>query len=160
MWKKILVIVLCLIVGGAIGTIATMAYFGHGVAQMMLMLQEKEIFRIGEAADNAYYEQAGETAIWALTFYIETLNELKVERSCADVENPYLFVRPEDDLTLSHIKLIKLYKQAGNEEKVKYHFTEAKKHGELSLFKYKKFDSIDDCLAFLEKLDGLRKKSL
>ena len=150
-------------IGGVVGAIASMAYFGPGMTKAMFLFQEKEIFKIGEAADKAYYEQAGETAIWALTFYIETLDELKVERSVAEVENPYFILDSkslENDLMMSHIKLVKLYKQTGNEEKANYHFTRAKESCVISTFKNMKLDSIDDCLEFLEKYDSRRSQAV
>jgi hypothetical protein len=64
MWKKIALVILCLI-GCVLGGVLSMAYLGHNLAKGMFMLQEKEIFKMGEAAKEAYYSQTKEVAVWA-----------------------------------------------------------------------------------------------
>jgi tetratricopeptide (TPR) repeat protein len=156
MWKKIGLIVLCLVVGCILGAILSMAYSGHKLATGMFMLQEKEIFEMGEAVEEAYYSQPNEVAVWALENYIKILNELKEERSPAKVENPYFILSPDTDLAFAHTRLGKLYKQMGNDEKSRYHFEQA-----ISCSKHTKLKCInteEDCLKTLDALDKARNK--
>ena len=76
MWKKIGLAALFFVIGCILGVILNMTYFGHKVATVMFMLQEKEISKIGEAAEDAYYNQPNEVAVWALESYIKTLRTL------------------------------------------------------------------------------------
>ena len=79
MWKKIGLIVLGLVGGCVLGVFITMAYMGHTLATGMFVLQEGEVCKIGGAAEDAYYNEPNEVAVWALENYIKTLNELKEE---------------------------------------------------------------------------------
>lgn len=156
MWKKIGLIILCLAIGCVLGGILSMAYFGHTLATGMLMLQEKEIFKMGEAAEDAYYNQSNEVAVWALENYIKILNELKEERSHAEAENPYFILSPDADLVFAHARLGKLYKQMGYVKKSRYHFEQA-----ISCNKYTPWKSInreEDCLRILDASDKVRNK--
>lgn len=156
MWKKIGLIVLCLVIGCVLGVVLNTAYLGHKVARAMFLLQEKEIFKIGEAAEDAYYNQPNEVAVWALENYVKTLNDLKEERGHAGVENPYIILSPDTDLVFAHARLGKLYKQMGNAEKSEYHFKQA-----ISLSKNISLICInteEDCLRILDALDKSRNK--
>lgn len=158
MWKKIGLVVLYLVIGCALGGILSMAYSGHTLATSMFMLQEKEIYKMGEAAEEAYYNQPNEVVVWALASYIKVLNELKEERSHAEVENPYFILSPDTDLVFAHARLGRLYKQMGSAEKSRYHFEKAISHS-----KYTKFKSInteEDCVRMLDALDKAHSKSL
>ena len=158
MWKKIGLVVLCLAIGFVLGVILDMAYTGHNLATAMFMLQEKEIFKIGEAAEDAYYNQPNEVAVWALVNYIKTLNEVKEERGHAGVENPYFILSPDIDLVFAHARLGKLYKQMGNAEKSRYHFEQTISHSKYT--KLKCFNTEEDCVRMLDALDKAHSKSL
>ncbi len=158
MWKKIGLLALCLAIGFVLGVILTLAYSGHKLATGMFMLQEKEIFKVGEVAEDAYYNQPNEVAIWALESYIKTLNEVKEERSHAGVENPYFILSPDIDLVFAHARLGKLYKQMSNAEKSRYHFEQAMSHSKYT--KMKGLNTEEDCVRMLDSLDTVHSKSL
>jgi len=158
MWKKIGLVVLCLVIGFVLGVILSMANYGRKLAPAMFMLQEKEIFKIGEAAEDAYYNQPNEVAVWALVNYIKTLNEVKEERSPAGVENPYFILSPDIDLVFSHARLGRLYEQMGNAEKSRYHFEQAISYSKYT--KMKGLDTEEDCARMLDTLDKAHSKSL
>lgn len=158
MWKKVGLVVLCLVIGCVLGGILSMAYFGHTLATGMFMLQEKEICKMGETAEDAYYRQPNEVAVWALENYIKTLNEVKDERNQAGVKDPYFILSPDIDLVLAHARLGRLYKQMGNDEKSRYYFEQAISHSKHT--KMKKLDTEEDCMRMLDELDKARSKSL
>ncbi len=158
MWKKIGLIVLRLVIGFVLGVILSMAYSGHTLATGMFMLQEKEIFKMGEAAEDAYYNQPNEVAAWALESYIKTLNEVKEEHSQARVENPYFILSPDTDLVFAHARLGKLYKQIGNAEKSRYHFEQAISYSKQT--KMTDLDTEENCAKMLDALDKSHSKSL
>ena len=156
MWKKIGLIILCLVIGCILGGVLSMAYLGHNLATAMFMLQEKEIVEMGEAVEDAYYSQPNEVAVWALESYIKTLNKVKEERGHAGVEDPYLILSPDTDLVFAHARLGKLYKQLGNDEKSQSNFEQA-----ISLSKNTKLKCInteEDCLKTLDALDKARNR--
>jgi len=157
-WKKIGLIVLCLAIGCVLGVILSTVYFGHKLATGMFMLQEKEIFEMGETAEDAYYNQPNEVAVWALESYIKTLNKVKEERSHAGVENPYFILSPDTDLVFAHARLGKLFKQMGDTEKSRYHFEQAISHSKYT--KLKCFNTEEDCVRMLDTLDKMHSKSL
>ena len=156
MWKMIGLVVLCLMLGCVLGGILIMAYSGHTLATGMFMLQEKEVFKIGEAAENAYYNQPNEVAVWALENYVKTLNELKEERNPAKVKNPYFILSPDTDLVFAHLRLGKLYKQMGSDEKSRYNFEQAISLGKNTRLKC--INTEEDCLRTLDALDKARNK--
>jgi tetratricopeptide (TPR) repeat protein len=156
MWKKIGLVILYLVIGCVLGGTLSMAYLGHNLATGMFMLQEKEIFKIGEAAEEAYYNEPNEVAVWALENYVKILNELKKERAPAKTKNPYFILSPDIDSVLAHARLGKLYKQMGNAEKSSHHFEQA-----ISYSKYTPLKSInteEDCLRILDDLGKARNK--
>jgi hypothetical protein len=154
MWKKIGLVVLGFVIGCVLGVILSMTYFGRTFAIGMFTFQEKEIFNQGEAAEDAYYNEPNEVAVWALTTYIKTLNELIKERSPAKVKNPYLLLDPDIDLFLAHARLGKIYKQMGKTEESKYHFEQAITHK-------KRTDLTEEyCMKFLDEMDKLHSKGL
>jgi len=157
MWKKIGLAALFFVIGCILGVILNMTYFGHKVATVMFMLQEKEISKIGEAAEDAYYNQPNEVAVWALESYIKTLNEVKEERSHAGVENPYFILSPDIDLVFAYARLGKLYNQMGDAEKSRYHFEQAISHSKYT--KFKPLDTEEDCVKMLDVLDKAHNKS-
>lgn len=111
---------------------------------------------MGEAAEDAYYNQPKEVAVWALENYIKTLNELKKERSHAEAENPYFILSPDTDLVFAHARLGKLYKQMGNDEKSRHHFDQAISLGKNTSLKC--IDTEQDCLRALDALDKTRNR--
>lgn len=156
MWKKIGLVVLCLLIGCVLGSILSMAYLGRSISKGMFMLQEEEIFKIGEAAEEAYYNQPNEVAVWALENYVDTLNELKKERNPAGVKDCYFLLSPDTDLVFAHSRLGKLYEQMGNAEKSSYHFEQAiacSKNTPL-----KSINTKENCLRMLDRLDKARSK--
>jgi hypothetical protein len=159
MWKKIVLVILCLVIGCILGGVLSMAYMGHTLATGMFMLQEKEIGLFGEAAVDAYYNQPSEVAVWALETHIKMLNTVKEERSHAGVENPYFILSPDTDLVFAHARLGKLYKQMGNAEKSEYHFKQAISLGKnTSKAMLKCPNTEEDCLRLLDILDKARNK--
>ena len=156
MWKKIGLVVLCLAIGCVLGVVLSMAYSGHKLATVMFMLQEKEIFKMGEAAEDAYYNQPNEVAVWALENQIKRLNKVKEERSAAGVENPYFMLSPDTDLVFAHLRLGKLYKQMGSDEKSRYNFEQAISLGKNTRLKC--INTEEDCLRTLDALDKARNK--
>jgi tetratricopeptide (TPR) repeat protein len=154
--EKVVLVILCLVIGCILGGVLTMAYLGHNMAQAMFMLQEKEIFEMGEAAKDAYYNQPNEVAVWALENYIKILNELKEERSPAKVKNPYIILDPDTDLVFTHARLGKLYEQMGNAEKSEYNFKQAISCSKNTCFKC--ISTEEDCLKILDGLDKARNK--
>jgi tetratricopeptide (TPR) repeat protein len=158
MWKKIGLIILCLAIGCGLGVVFSISYMGRTLAIGMFTLQEKEIFNMGEAAEDAYYNEPNEVAVWALLNYIKTLNELKEERRPAKVKSPYFVLSPDTDLVFAHARLGKLYKQMGNTEKSQYHFEKAifysKDAGPKSI------KTQEDCLMMLDCLDKAHSKGL
>ena len=143
--------ILFLVIGLAAGFIITVAFFGPKTAQVMFMLQEKEIFELEEATEKAYYNQPNEVAIWALENYIKTLNRLKEERSSAEVENPYFILSPAQSLVLTHTRLGQLYKKMGYVEKSKHNFEQAMFNIEDARLKVIKTE--EDLIAFINRLD-------
>jgi len=158
MWKKIGLVVLGLVIGCVFGIVLSMAYTGRTLATGMFMLQEKEIFKIGEAVEDAYYNEPNEVAVWALENYIKTLNNLKEERKPAKVKNPYFILSPDPDLVLSHARLGKLYKQMGNTEKSHYNFEQTISYSKNA--GPKGLNAEDDCLKMLDCFDKEHGKSL
>ena len=154
MWKKIGLVILGLVIGGVLGSVGTMAYCGYSLAKCMFMLQEKEILRIGERAEEAYHNQPNEVAAWALTSYIETLKELKEERSVAESENPYLLLTPDRDLVFAHGRVGQLYKEMDNAEKSRYHFKEALSYCSSNGPKFIKTEA--DLMNYINKLDEMQ----
>jgi hypothetical protein len=163
-WKKIGSVVLCLVIGCILGAIPSIVYLGHKVpklATMMFMLQEKEISQMGIAAEDAYYNQPNEVAVWALESYIKTLNNLKQERSLTRIKNPYFILTPDTDLVFAHARLGKLYKQMGDAEKSQYHFEQAISHSKYAKLKcFNPLNTEEDCVKMLEALDKVHSKSL
>jgi hypothetical protein len=151
MWKKIGLVVLGLVGGCVLGVFISMAYMGHTLATGMFLLQEKEVVNIGQAAEDAYYNEPNEVAVWALENYIKTLNELKEERKPAEVKNPYFILTPDIDLFFTHARLGKIYKQLGNDEKSLYHFEQAISYSKNT--KLKSLNTQEDCLKMLDALD-------
>jgi hypothetical protein len=154
MWKKIGLVVLGLVIGCVLGVVLSMAYSGHTLATVMAFFQEKEIIDMGQAAEDAYYNEPNEVAVWALTRYIKTFNELKEERRSAKVKNPYFMLAPGIDLFIAHARLGKIYKQMGKAEKSKYHFEQAMTH--------KKCPDVTEeyCMKFLDEMDKLHSKNV
>jgi L-ribulose-5-phosphate 3-epimerase UlaE len=151
MWKKIGLAVLGPVIGCVLGVVLSMAYLGRTMATGMFMLQEKEILNIGEAAEDAYYNEPNEVAVWALENYIKTLNELKEERKPAKVKNPYFILTPDIDLLFAHARSGKIYKQMGNDEKSQYHFEQAISHSKNT--RLKSLNTQEDCLKMLDAID-------
>jgi hypothetical protein len=151
MWKKIGLVILGFVTGFVLGVILTMSYSGYTVARGMFALQEKEIFNLGEAAEQAYYNEPNEVAVWALVTYIKTLDELKEERSPAKVKNPYFLMSPDTDLVFAHARVGKLYGQMGNDEKSQYHFEQAISHSKHT--KLKGLNTKEDCVRMLDACD-------
>jgi tetratricopeptide (TPR) repeat protein len=158
MWKKTGLVILGIVIGCVLGVFLSMAYMGHTMATGMFALQEKEIFNIGEAAENAYYNEPNEVAAWALENYIKTLNELKEERKSAEVKNPYFTLAPDIDLLFAHARLGKIYKQLGNDEKARYHFEQALSYSKNT--ELKSINTQEDCLKILDALDASHNKGL
>ncbi len=156
MWKKVVLVILYFAIGCISGGILSMAYLGHNLAKGMFMLQEKEIFEMGEAAEDAYYNQPSEVAVWALENYIKTLNKIKEERGHAGLENPYVILDPDTDLVFAHARLGKLYRQMGNAERSEYNFKQAISCSRDTCFKY--ISTEEDCLVILDGLDKGRNK--
>jgi len=154
MWKKTGLVVLGLVIGCVLGVILSMAYSGHTLATVMVFFQEKEIVDMGQAAEDAYYNEPNEVAVWALTTYIKTFNELEKERRPAKVKNRYFMLAPHIDLFLAHARLGKIYKQMGKAEESKYHFEQA--------ITYKKCPDFTEehCIKFLDEMDKLYSKSV
>lgn len=157
MWKKIGLIVLGLAGGCVLGVFISMAYMGRTLAIGMFSLQEKEIFNIGQAAEDAYYNEPNQVAVWALENYIKTLNNLKEERKPATVKNPYFILTPDIDLLFAHARLGKIYKQMGNDEKSRYHFEQAISHSKNT--RLKSLNTQEDCEKMLDALDKSHIKS-
>lgn len=151
MWKKIGLVVLGIVIGCILGAVLSMAYLGRTMATGMFSLQEKEIFNIGEAAEDAYYNEPNEVAVWALENYIKTLNNLKEERKSVSVKNPYFILTPNIDLFFAHARLGKIYKQIGNDEKSRYHLEQAIPYSKNSQCTF--VNTQEDCLKMLEHLD-------
>ncbi|MHC4264657.1 MAG: hypothetical protein ACYSUK_01845 [Planctomycetota bacterium] len=148
MWKKIVLVSLCLVVGFVIGCILTMAYTGHTMATTMFMLQEKEIFEMEEVAVQAYYNEPNEVAVWALENCISTLNRVKEERSIPEVEDPYHILSPIYSLTICHAMLGQLYKKMGEPAKSQKNFEQAISYGRL-VFLGIDFDKREEALVKL-----------
>ncbi len=151
MRKTIIFTLLGFVIGLAVGFIITVAFFGPKTAQVMFMLQEKEIYEMEDAAVQAYHNQPNEVAIWALENYIKTLNKLKEQRSSAEVENPYLILSPARSLVLTHTRLGQLYKKMGHVEKSKHNLEQAMSNIEKAGLKVIKTE--EDLIAFINRLD-------
>ncbi len=151
MWKKIGLVALGIVIGCVLGVFLSMAYMGRTLATGMFFLQEKELVNIGEAAEDAYYNEPNEVAVWALENYIKTLNNLKEERKSINVKNPYFILSPDTDLLFAHARLGKIYKQLGNDEKSQYHLEQAISYGKNS--QCKSVNTQEDCLKMLDALD-------
>jgi uncharacterized membrane protein YbjE (DUF340 family) len=154
MLKKIGLVVLGLIIGFVLGVFLSMAYDGHTLATGMVFFQEKELVDMGQAAEDAYYNEPNEVAVWALTRYIKEFNKLEKERCSAKVKKPYFMLAPHLDLFLAHARLGKIYKQMGKAEESKYHFEQAIIYKECPDFTEK------DCIKFLDEMDKLHSKNL
>jgi hypothetical protein len=157
MWKKIGLVVLGIVIGCVLGIVLSMAYMGRTLARGMFVLQEGEVIKIGEAAEDAYYNEPNEVAIWALENYIKTLNDLKEERKPVNVKNPYLILTPDIDLSFAHARLGKIYKQMGNDEKSRYNFEQAISYSKNT--KLKSLNTQEDCEKMLDALDKSHIKS-
>ena len=145
MWKRIGLIVISLLVGCGLGVVLTMIYAGHTLAAGMFLLQDREMCSMGAAAENAYYNEPNEVAVWAMSNYIKTLSRIKEERMSAEVENHYFVLSPVTDLVYAHMRLGNLYKKMGNTEKSRYHFEQAISLSKITL------NAEEDCL----KVEGL-----
>jgi len=152
MWKKIGLVVLGIVIGFVSGFILSMAYSGHTMATGMIFFQEKEIVDMGQAAEDAYYNEPNEVAAWALTTYIKTFNELEKERLPAKVKKPYFMLAPHMDLFLAHARLGKIYKQMGKAEESRYHFEQA------IIYKNCPDWKEEDCMKFLDAFDKSHNK--
>lgn len=152
MWKKIVLIFLCLAIGFVLGGIVGGTYFISDMAKCMFMFQEKEIYAIGQAAEKAYYNGPNEVAIWALENYVNTLSELKKERGNSKTQNPYLLILPDTDLMIAHARLAKLYQRINNIEKSKHHLEQA-----ISCSKNSKLGGFSTEKDFSKMLDALDK---
>ena len=150
MKKTIIFTLLGLLVGLAIGFVVTLAFFGETEATGMLMIQEKELFEMEEAAIEAYHDQPNEVAIWALENYINALNRLIEERGIAEVENPYMFLVPVESLAFDHTRVGLLYRKMGNVEKSKYHFEQAMLNIKKTNLKFIKTE--EDLINFLKQI--------
>jgi tetratricopeptide (TPR) repeat protein len=151
MWKKIGPVFFGIVIGCILGAVLSMSYMGRTLARGMFLLQEKEIFSMGEAVEDAYCNEPNEVAVWALENYIKTLNNLKEERKSISVKNPYLTLTPDMDLFLAHARLGKIYKQLGNDEKSQYHFEQAISYSKNS--QCKSVNTQEDCLKMLDAFD-------
>ena len=151
MKKTIIFTLLGFVIGLALGYIIAMAFTGYKIASAMLMLQEKEIIEMEEAAVQAYYNEPNEVAVWALENHIKTLNRIKEERSSSDVENPYFILIPAQSLVCIHARLGQLYKKMGYAEKSKHNFEQAMSNIENT--KLKAIATEEDLVALINRLD-------
>jgi hypothetical protein len=151
MWKKVVLAVVCLIIGFISGYIFVMAHEMPPIAKMMFMLQEKEIIEMEDAAKLAYHNESNEVAIWALENYIQTLDKVKKERSSTKAENPYVILLPTQSLVFAHTRLGQLYKNMGNTEKSKYHFEQAISYAKSIKMPWETEESLLSVLSELDK---------
>ncbi len=156
MWKKIGLVILGIVIGCVLGVVLSMAYWGRTIATGMFLLQEKEVLNIGKAAEDAYYNEPNEVAVWALENYIKILNNIKEERKSINVKNPYFILSPDTDLLFAHARLGKIYKQMGNDEKSRYHLEQAISYSKNT--PCKTVNTQEDCLKMLEHLDKEHKE--
>jgi tetratricopeptide (TPR) repeat protein len=152
MWKKIGLVILGLVIGFVFGFILSMAYSGYTLATGMVFFQGKEIIDMGQAAEDAYYNEPNEAAVWALTKYIEILNETKEWQSSAKVKKSPFYIDPNHAFFLSHARLGKIYKRMGKTEESRYHFEQAITHSK------SRANTEEDCLKTLDALDKLHDK--
>ncbi len=118
------------------------------VAVNILMVQEMEIFQFGQIAEDAYFNQTHEIAIWSLEKYIDVLNRIKRERSSMKKERPFWMLAPDAELQISHTRLALIYKKMDNLEKFKFHI----KKGIEAL---PRMMSEEKLVSFVKKLDKI-----
>jgi tetratricopeptide (TPR) repeat protein len=152
MWEKVGLVVLGLVIGFVLGFILSMAYSGHTMATGMVLFQEKEIIDMGQSAEDAYYNEPNEAAVWALTKYIELLNETKEWQSSAKVKKSPFYADPNNSFFLAHARLGKIYKRMGKAEESRYHFEQAITHSK------SRANTEEDCLKILDALDKSHNK--
>jgi len=156
MLKRIGFIVLSAVVGFILGWVSNMAYSGYNLAGAMFMLQEYEILNQRESAEDAYFHQSPEVAVWALENYCTTIEEVKKQRGPVADSESFVLLTPEIDLTFSHVRLGKLYGQLGNADKSQYHFDQALTHAKAG--NLKTLNTKEDCLRHLDAWDKTTSK--
>jgi hypothetical protein len=152
MWKKIGHIILGAVVGFILGWFSNMAYSGYHMAKAMFMFQEYEIFNQQESAEDAYFHQSPEVAVWALEHYCTAVEKVMEQRGPAVDTESFVLLSPEYDLTFAHTRLGKLYGQLGNADKSQYHFDQALTHAKAT--NLKTLNTKEDCLRYLEAMDS------
>jgi hypothetical protein len=119
MWKKIFLITFCvaggLVLGVAIGKEFPTAKF----FRTMFFMQEKEIYDLGQAAQNAYFYEPNEVAIWAMTTYLKRLDNVEKERNIARRDYAVLS-RLDKEIAL--VRLGRLYTMVGEPNKAQEQF--------------------------------------
>jgi hypothetical protein len=122
MWKKIFLIGGCVIGCMLIGGIVSFMYFMPTMAKGLFMMQAKEIFELGEAAQEADFKEPNEVALWAMTTYLKSLEKLPIERGIKKGEKEiYVWLSPVDT-AIAHARLGNLYYRMGEKDKAQEHF--------------------------------------
>jgi len=121
MLKKIVFAFVFIVIGALIGGVGVMAAMGHHMSRGMLMLQEWDLIKIQDAAEDAYKNQPPEVGIWALNFYLDFFDGIIEQRIDAvgdedyKDEDVFLFSYPGDKW-LSYVQLAVLYDRLGDTE--------------------------------------------
>jgi hypothetical protein len=152
MLKKIGLVILVAGVGFILGWISNMAYSGYTIARFMLILQDYELATQRQSAEDAYFHQSPEVAVWALEHFCTAVEKVIEQRGSVADSKAFVLLSPEYDLTFSHARLGKLYGQMGDAGKSQYHFDQAVLHAKAA--NLKAINTKEDCLKYLEAMDS------
>jgi hypothetical protein len=157
MLKKIGLIILILLVGFGLGWLSNMVYSGYYTARGMFLLQEADLCELGMAAEDAYFHQSPEIAVWALEHYCTAVEKVWEQRASAtEDKKPFTLLTSDFDLIYAHTRLGKLYGQMGNAEKSQLHFDQALTHAKAA--NRKTIKTKEDCLRYLDAWDKTTSK--
>lgn len=150
MWKKILLIAGCVIAGLIVGFLAAIMIVVPNMSKAMFMMQEKEIFELGEAAQNAYLNEPNEVALWAMTTYLKRLDNLATERNIGEDKPVYCFLNPVDRV-IANARIWNLYYRIGEKDKAQEHFRLATECAKGTCFEAMKTE--EDWLKLVHRMD-------
>ena len=125
MWKIILLAAACIVIGFVVGSFVGKVNLVSSVDEAVFVTQESLAFKFGQAAKDAYYNEPNQTAVWALKYYIGSINEMIRDRGLENMKPDSFFTGFNQDLIIAHARLGILYRKLGDLKESKFHFDEA-----------------------------------
>jgi tetratricopeptide (TPR) repeat protein len=154
MWKRAFIFIGLFLAGAVIGGAAVFELVMPTMVKSVFLIQEKEIFELGEAAKEAYFNEPNETAVWALKTYIKSMDKIEAERQAADANKIYVLLSP-DDKVIARARLGCVYYRIGQMEKAQEQFKLATEDRASSMGY--RFKTQDDWMQLVKQMDSAMK---